>query len=243
MKTTTRIFCRQCGTAFERANYEIKRNKGGRFYCSVMCRNKGNAGKQNPNYGKRNSTEVKLLMSKNRSGKAAWNKGLDKDKSESVAKYAVHLIGNQFGKSNRGKKHPKLLEMNLMSNPMRDPEIRKRASESLKGKFAGEKNPNWRGGSSFGPYCPKFNQKLKEEIRNEFNRTCLICGKPEHECNKRLSIHHLDYDRDQGCNGKTWTLVPLCTRCHTKTNYNRDYWIELINSLLYSKRFEVILWL
>ena len=88
----------------------------------------------------------------------------------------------------------------------------------------GDKNSNWKGGVSFDPYCEKFNEKKKEEVRNFYGRKCYLCDKTEEQQIKeqkergkrgyRLSVHHIDEDKGQGCNGKPWKLVPLCLHCH-----------------------------
>jgi predicted DNA-binding protein YlxM (UPF0122 family) len=90
----------------------------------------------------------------------------------------------------------------------------------------GERAGHWQGGKSFEPYCPKFNEKLKEEIRENFNRKCLLCGIGEN--GRRHAVHHVDYNKGQGC-GQKWSLVPLCHKCHIKTNTNRWYWFNLLN--------------
>jgi hypothetical protein len=90
----------------------------------------------------------------------------------------------------------------------------------------------WKGGKSFEPYCVAFSKKVKEEVRNAFDRKCFLCGAPEN--GKKLHVHHVDYDKSQGCKGKKWGLVPLCHSCHAKTNNHRylyfnmlrDYWIN-----------------
>ena len=79
----------------------------------------------------------------------------------------------------------------------------------------GEKNANWRGGVSFEPYCPLFNNEIKEKIRNRDNRTCVLCGKSEIQNGQRLSVHHIDADKMQGCNGKSWYLCALCRSCNS----------------------------
>lgn len=88
----------------------------------------------------------------------------------------------------------------------------------------GENHPLWKGGIAYLPYCYKFNKKLKEKIRDKFNRKCLICGKTEEESGRKLDIHHVDYQKDQGCGDHKWQLVPLCRSCHIKTNHNRTFW-------------------
>jgi hypothetical protein len=90
--------------------------------------------------------------------------------------------------------------------------------------MTGSCNPNWHNGASFEPYCPKFNGRKKEEIRKKYNRTCAQCGvgesdnKDRNGKTRRLSVHHVDRDKEQGCNGKRWDLVPLCARCHAKAH-------------------------
>ena len=92
----------------------------------------------------------------------------------------------------------------------------------------GINNPNWKGGISFEPYCYKFNNALKEEIRDKFGRKCFLCPKTEEEEERKLSVHHVDYNKEQGCNGVSWLLVPLCMSCNARVNFNRDYWQDLI---------------
>lgn len=98
----------------------------------------------------------------------------------------------------------------------------------------GENSPAWKGGKSFEPYCPKFNNEFREYIRIKFNKKCVCCGKPE-ELNYtkngrkyKLAIHHIDYDKLDICNGKSWPFVPLCIPCHIKTCNNRWYWFNLL---------------
>lgn len=105
---------------------------------------------------------------------------------------------------------------------MAKPEVRKKISASL----AGPKSSNWKGGISFEPYCPKFTRQLKDEIRAAFGYKCYLC--PHIQNGRRLSIHHVDYDKNDICNGKKWPLIPLCTKCHAKTNHNRWYWFNLL---------------
>jgi len=92
---------------------------------------------------------------------------------------------------------------------------------------SGEKNHNWKGGKSFEPYCPKFNKYKKEEVRDEHSRTCFICGAEEN--GRKHCVHHTDYNKMQGCGEtKDWNLLPLCLKCHSKTNGNRWHWFGLL---------------
>lgn len=92
------------------------------------------------------------------------------------------------------------------------------------GRLIGDKNPRWLGGKSFEPYCSKFTKNKREEIRNQYDRKCYNCGKDEKdnitksEKIRMLSVHHIDFDKEQGCNGKKFILVPLCLECHGKVH-------------------------
>ena len=89
-------------------------------------------------------------------------------------------------------------------------------SVEFRKNMSGEGNQNWRGGTSFGKYCHLFNKERKEEIRNRDNRCCQLCGKSELMEGRRLSVHHINGDKMQGCDGKQWELVTLCNSCNTK---------------------------
>lgn len=90
----------------------------------------------------------------------------------------------------------------------------------------GSNNPNWRGGRSH--YCFKFNEEFKEHIRDKFGRKCYLCPTTENENKRKLSVHHTDYNKNSICNGKEWAFVPLCMRCHLKTNGDRHYHFHLL---------------
>ena len=111
---------------------------------------------------------------------------------------------NKISESHKGENNP-------MFGKTHSQDIKDMLSDAWKG----ENNPNWNGGVSFEPYCPKFNFALKEKIRDTYNRKCYFCGKTEEENGRRLDIHHIDDDKQQGCAGKVWFLIPLCISCHT----------------------------
>lgn len=90
----------------------------------------------------------------------------------------------------------------------------------------GSLNPNWKGGISSLPYCTKFSDPFKNQVRKKFDNTCFICGKiPE---DRNCDVHHIDYNKNSICKGKAWAFVPLCNSCHTKTNFDRWYWFSLL---------------
>lgn len=103
------------------------------------------------------------------------------------------------------------------------PETRRKLSDA----HSGEKAYQWKGGISYEPYCPKFNDALKEEIRDAFNRECYLCTAAEKNNKIKLCVHHCDYNKGQGC-GQRWNLIPLCKRCHAKTNNYRFHYFNLL---------------
>jgi hypothetical protein len=99
----------------------------------------------------------------------------------------------------------------------------------------GENNPSWQGGVSFEPYCKNFNVKFKEYIREKFNRRCFLCDKTEEENGRRLDVHHVNYNKNCLCDDVDCQFVPLCQKCHAKTNRNREYWEREITTKLHEK--------
>lgn len=118
-------------------------------------------------------------------------------------------------------------------NWMKIYEIERRTiSESLVGKFAGESNGNWNGGTSFDPYCNKFNRAFKESIRKRDDYTCQLCGCEQKLGGQRLDVHHVHYDREN-CYPD---VVALCRSCNSAVNSNRDYWEQYFEDLLVERR-------
>jgi hypothetical protein len=94
-----------------------------------------------------------------------------------------------------------------------------------------ELNPNWKGGLSFLPYPVKWNQTLKNKIKEQDNYTC-----QNPNCEKQnypLSVHHIDYNKE---NCEPDNLITLCMICNAKANGKRDYWRELYTKILYDTR-------
>ena len=118
---------------------------------------------------------------------------------------------------------------------------KRRAAGSLpRSEICGANSPTWCGGVSFGKYCEKWTKKLRCSIREEYDQCDYISGMHMDMCNagKGLDVHHVDYDKGQGCNGKRWALVPLSMRNHSRTNFNRPFWNNLfIYALAYEEEY------
>jgi hypothetical protein len=79
---------------------------------------------------------------------------------------------------------------------------------------------DWNGYAVQGQYCEKFDEACKERIREKYNRLCFVCDKNEENNGRRLDVHHVDMNKDQGCNRNEWKLVPLCKSCHGKAHFD-----------------------
>ena len=90
-----------------------------------------------------------------------------------------------------------------------------------------EDNPNWRGGVSFEPYSAEWTNTLRETIRDRDSRRCVLCSKAGVDNGRALSVHHIDYDKQ---NNESENLVSLCIACHISTNFNREYWKSLLGT-------------
>lgn len=155
-----------------------------------------------------------------------------------------------WGKKRTPETRKKVSESQIGRRPT--PETRKKLSKSRIGRVItpetrkkisdanlGEKHPNWKGGISFGKYCKLFNKRFKETIRGIYHNKCFLCGKTKEENGENLSVHHVNYDKGCLC-GSICEFVPLCRKCHMETNFNRNYWEDLIMCHLYPYRFSMV---
>ena len=103
---------------------------------------------------------------------------------------------------------------------------KQKMSEKAKQRTS-EENPAWIDGRSFLPYCEKFNEPLKEAVRERDSRICQLCSSKE--INRKNSVHHIHYDKEN-CYPD---LITLCISCNSKVNKNRDFWEELFTFMLW----------
>lgn len=101
----------------------------------------------------------------------------------------------------------------------------------------------WQGFSNISQYCSKFNDMIREDTRKKYNHKCFICNKHEHENipktsdkYRKLSVHHIDKNKMQGCDDAEWALIPVCMQCHMKVhNPKMESYITYIIELEKSK--------
>lgn len=190
------------------------------------------AGEKHPMYGKHWTEEQKKQSSEKHKGQFSHNKGKPRS-LEANKKQSKSMMGNIPW--NKGLKAT--------------PEMNKKNSEGHVGligpwhnkkrpNMSGENHPLWLGGISFLPYCIKFNKELKEEVRKRDNHTCQnpCCKLTQEEqislTNQILTIHHIHYKKED-CEPD---LITLCTRCHTKSNYDREFHEQFYMNILNNRQ-------
>jgi len=129
-------------------------------------------------------------------------------------------LGKELSKDH--KKNISLSKKGCVS-PNKGKEFTEKHKKNLSLSNKGEKCYNWQGGKSFEPYGIEFNNQLKEQIRKRDNYRCQECGFNQKQLKRKLSIHHIDFNKQ---NNNPNNLISLCNTCHTQTNFNKKGWIE-----------------
>lgn len=209
--------------------HEIHPNLGKEQWKKYLSQLKG---KKHPMFGKKHKPESKKLQRQAKLGKHPSKETIEKNRIASSGSnnpmYGVHLIVSQETRDKHSKSSKGIPKSEDHKNKI---------GKANKGKehpwCEGKLNINWNGGSSYAPYCPKFNKKFKFSIRKRDNHTCQLCGKLEEQekldYDRLLSVHHIHYDK-QNCYPD---CISLCNSCNLKVNYNRDFYEELFTFILW----------
>lgn len=136
----------------------------------------------------------------------------------------------------------------MMSRYYSDPENRRLHSENMKSALdnpefrakcsqrVGPLAANWRGGISFEPYCYKFNDDFKRNVRHFFDNKCVLClyeGLETPTQSRLLNVHHVHYDKRSLCNEDSPRMfAPLCDSHHGMTNGDREFWEALLEEII-----------
>jgi hypothetical protein len=162
--------------------------------------------------------------------KKRWKLSVATRKKMSAAK--IGLNHPLYGKHHSLDTIKKMSETNKLVMSLDS--VREKISNSLKGINC----YLWKGGISYLPYCFKFNKRRRKAVRIFFGYFCICCGKHVTENIIRRfgqvehSVHHVDHDKEQGCNGKPFNLVPLCAECHSKESHHEQEYKDYINKTL-----------
>lgn len=200
--------CEDCG------RYRVLSFKSYKDFC-IKCFTKG---ERHPFYGKHLSEEHKHNISKARIGKK-----MSIDTKKKISKAGKHRRHTEETKRK-------------MSKSGKDRHVSDETRQKLSASHLGIPYEEWTGYAIRGNYCEKFNDDCKERNREKYDNLCYMCGKKESEnvtkagLQQSLSVHHVDMDRGQGCDGVDWKLVPLCMSCHSKSH--TETWTARIEYLL-----------
>jgi len=145
-----------------------------------------------------------------------------------------------FSKGHKGfltKKHYLKIAEKLRNKPnagwftterIKNRKCSEKTREKIRQSKLGEKNPMWNDGSSAKLYGIEFNNKLKEQIRKRDTYLCRECGIIQECLPRKLSVHHIDYNKE---NNDIYNLISLCGICHSKTQKDRKYWTKYFQKL------------
>ena len=234
-KTGKDIICPNCGKIFYATKQDLAQIKT--HTCSKYCMGQVRRGKERPpevglhislaKRGKPLTEDHKKKLSDAHKGQIRSPEALRKSSESLRSRYTnnkefrdkIQKINSERNKSLKYRELARRRSLKMWADPAH--------IDKIYDKISGENCHLWRGGISFEPYCKKFNNLIKEKIRDNFGRVCFVCGKSETENGKRLDVHHVDYSKEQGCD-RQWSLVPLCHPCHSRTNGDRVYWEALL---------------
>lgn len=151
-----------------------------------------------------------------RKGKPAWNSGLTKETDSRVAKIGEKVSENAKINPNSGTKGKTKEEYPQLAHSKKS---RKKISKTMKKRGLGrkEKNGNWKGGTSFLPYSPSFDNELKSLIRLRDNFLCQLCGMSQEENIRKFEVHHINNNKE---NSIPSNLISLCKSCHSRVSKN-----------------------
>jgi hypothetical protein len=237
-----KCICLNCGEEFG-VYLSVILQGGGKFH-NKQCKDEFLKGENNPFFGKRHTEETKEFNRKSNSGENNPNFGkprsqVIKDKIGETKKKTHPYRGKHLPKEwkdNMSKSHKGVSNTFLLGKPQ-PIETKMKKTESMIGGF-------WYGNVRYYQdiplYCEKFTAVLRERDRVFWKHRCVKCGKPQSEhLNKngkprKLSVHHVHYDKQTCRNGSPRDLVPQCCGCNVEVNTNRKYLEKFFTDIIYA---------
>jgi hypothetical protein len=106
------------------------------------------------------------------------------------------------------------IKMFSLRNSPRIPRLCKQCGGiALSAKRQGIHIDDWDGYATEQKYCKMFNESCKTQNRLKYDNRCFLCGKKQSDNitttgkQKALSVHHVDLNKDQGCDMEKHTLI------------------------------------
>lgn len=232
------VTCEVCGKTVERIvnNYRPPKTCGSEECVSESIR-RSKLGKNHPNWSGED-----ILVKCNNCGKEFYKRKWQIKDHNFCCKDCHNKYMSTSGIASRKERIEKICPTCGKHFFVKPSEMytRKYCSQRCSGKsFTGKKNPNWRGGKSYGDYCEKFNNDFRERVRAFFGNKCVVCGKEHNDAyGSRVSVHHVNFNKKACCDQTEKPLfVTLCAGCHNKTNgkYQKEYWEDYFKKLINEK--------
>lgn len=123
-------------------------------------------GENNPMYGKKRSEEAKRKTSQHLKGRIFTKQHRERQSEAAKGRELSEETKHKLSEFRTGKSWEDLYGEEKAN------EMKERYAEI----YTGEGNPFWKGGTSFEPYSPEFNEELKERIRQRDGYICQLCG-------------------------------------------------------------------
>jgi len=179
------------------------------------------SGEKNPFYGKSHKDGISKVKSEEyRDAASERRKG--KSASEFLKNISVEEFRKHQSDAHSGER-----------NPMYGKIWTRERKEKHSRLISREGNPNWRGGITSYRYNMKvWNDNLKNKVRDRDGFRCQLCGIHQNISNKKLAVHHIDYDK---FNYSFDNLISLCNSCHPKVSYNREKYMAEFRIKLFLK--------
>lgn len=70
-------------------------------------------------------------------------------------------------------------------------------------------------------YGPEYSVDFRISVKKRDGYKCQLCGSTHH-----VQCHHIDYNKR---NSSLDNPVTLCSGCHNKTHYNREFWFNKLS--------------
>jgi hypothetical protein len=229
--------CETCGKEFEAYPCNIKR--GGDKYCSIDCYHESTRGEKSIHW--KGGDKIHICETCGKEFVVTYSK--DKD---GWGKYcSLECLSAGYSEKNKGESNPNWRGgkiKNICEQCGKEFYVNQYKTKTGLGKYCskkckdisciGEGSPFWKGGTTYLPYCSKFNKRRRKAVREFFNYKCLMCGTDQSDSTRKLSVHHIDHNKEQGCDGKPFNLIPLCINCHARERSREEEYKKYINKIL-----------
>lgn len=200
-----------------------------KFEIPIRTQSEEIGGERHPLYGKHFSEESKKKISLANTGYVP-----SEETRKKISEATSGSNNPRYGKTATPEQRQKQSE-SMKKFYQEHPEELIHFQESMRNNRITRMGPEsnfWKGGISFEPYCPKFNNDLKERVRSYFGYECIICGKTTEKNGKNLCVHHVEYDKSACCDGEPVHFAAMCHRCHSKTNFDRERWEAMMHRII-----------